>query len=143
MSEIKCPKCASEQIYANKKGFSAGKAVGGAILVGGVGLAAGAIGRNKVQLTCMRCGHKFKPGEQLPPPKIKMPDNVDYVGPEERKQYVCSGCGKTSWFTQNQPCPKCGRRITESDLIQTDNKSSLYIWITIIAIIIIALIILL
>lgn len=61
-NQIHCPKCNSTQITANKKGFSAGKAVAGAILTGGIGLAAGAIGSGKVVITCLACGHQFKPG---------------------------------------------------------------------------------
>lgn len=62
---IKCPKCGSSQISANKKGFSAGKAVAGAIVAGGIGLAAGGIGSDKVIITCLKCGHQFKPGSQV------------------------------------------------------------------------------
>lgn len=62
-TEIRCPKCSSNQITANKKGFSGTKAVGGALLTGGIGLLAGTIGSNKVVITCLACGHKFKPGE--------------------------------------------------------------------------------
>jgi predicted nucleic-acid-binding Zn-ribbon protein len=61
-NELKCPKCQSTQLSANKKGFSAGKAAAGAILTGGIGLAAGAIGSNKILITCLNCGHEFKPG---------------------------------------------------------------------------------
>ncbi|OLY92511.1 hypothetical protein SAMN05444008_102367 [Cnuella takakiae] len=61
MSEVKCPKCGSNQISANKKGFSAGKAVAGAVLAGPVGLAAGAIGKNKVDITCLACGNTWNP----------------------------------------------------------------------------------
>lgn len=61
---IKCPKCGSSQISANKKGFSAGKAVAGAIVAGGIGLAAGGIGSNNIIITCLKCGHQFKPGSQ-------------------------------------------------------------------------------
>nr|WP_321405404.1 zinc ribbon domain-containing protein [uncultured Carboxylicivirga sp.] len=60
---LKCPKCKSTRLTDNKKGFSAGKAVAGAVLAGGVGILAGAIGSNKVQITCLNCGHKFMPGE--------------------------------------------------------------------------------
>ncbi|MCW3789477.1 zinc-ribbon domain-containing protein [Plebeiibacterium sediminum] len=60
---LKCPKCKSTRLTDNKKGFSAGKAVAGAVLAGGVGILAGAIGSNKVQITCLNCGHKFLPGE--------------------------------------------------------------------------------
>ena len=63
--EIKCPKCGSTQLTANKKGFSGKKAVGGALLTGGIGLLAGTIGSNKIKITCLACGHQFKPGEGL------------------------------------------------------------------------------
>ena len=48
--EIKCPKCGSTQLTANKKGFSGTKAVGGALLTGGIGLLAGTIGSNKIKI---------------------------------------------------------------------------------------------
>ena len=62
-NEIKCPKCGSTQLSANKKGFSGAKAVGGALLTGGIGVFAGTLGSNKVIITCMACGQQFKPGE--------------------------------------------------------------------------------
>jgi len=54
--EIKCPKCGSTQITANKKGYSVGQAVAGGLLVG-------AIGSNKIKITCLKCGNVFNPGE--------------------------------------------------------------------------------
>jgi|JI6StandDraft_1071083.scaffolds.fasta_scaffold29272_3 hypothetical protein len=63
MSEVLCPKCGSDQVTANKKGFSGKKAVVGAVLTGGVGLLAGTLGSNKVKITCLSCGHEFKPGQ--------------------------------------------------------------------------------
>jgi len=62
-TEIRCPNCNSNQLTANKKGFSGKKAVGGALLTGGIGLLAGTLGSNKVIITCLACGHKFKPGQ--------------------------------------------------------------------------------
>lgn len=62
-TEVRCPKCNSNQLTANKKGFSGAKAVGGALLTGGIGLLAGTIGSSKVIITCLACGHKFKAGE--------------------------------------------------------------------------------
>lgn len=59
----KCPKCGSKSISADKKGFSTGKAAAGAILVGPIGLAAGGIGANKVQITCLNCGHHWIAGK--------------------------------------------------------------------------------
>jgi hypothetical protein len=61
-NEICCPKCGSNQITANKKGFSGQKAVAGAVLTGGIGLLAGTIGSNKILITCLNCGNQFKPG---------------------------------------------------------------------------------
>jgi hypothetical protein len=60
--EVKCPKCSSTQLSANKKGFSGKKAVAGAVLTGGIGLLAGTIGSNKIIITCLNCGNQFKPG---------------------------------------------------------------------------------
>lgn len=57
-----CPKCGSTSLSANKKGFSAGKAAAGMFLTGGLaGAVAGGIGANKVEVTCLNCGHKFRP----------------------------------------------------------------------------------
>ena len=61
--EITCPKCGSNQITANKKGFGLGKAVGGAILLGPIGLLGGAIGSRKIMLTCLNCGKQWRPGK--------------------------------------------------------------------------------
>ena len=60
---LKCPKCGSTQLTSNKKGFSGGKALAGAVVAGGVGLLAGTIGSGKVEITCLKCGKKFKAGE--------------------------------------------------------------------------------
>lgn len=57
---ISCPRCGSTQLHADKRGFSAGKAVTGALLVGPTGLVAGAIGQNKLVVTCLSCGHRWK-----------------------------------------------------------------------------------
>lgn len=60
-----CPKCGSTSLSANKKGFSAGKAAAGMFLSSSLaGAVAGEIGANKVEITCLNCGHKFKPGKK-------------------------------------------------------------------------------
>lgn len=61
--KVTCPKCGSDQLSANKKGFSGGKAVAGAILTGGIGLLAGTIGSSKVVCTCLACGNTFRAGQ--------------------------------------------------------------------------------
>lgn len=45
---VKCPKCGSTQIHAEKRGWS---------------LMTGMIGSSKIIMTCLKCGSKFKPGE--------------------------------------------------------------------------------
>ena len=70
-NEIQCPKCGSNQLHASKKGFSGKKAVAGAVLTGGVGLLAGTIGSNKIQITCLACGRTFKPGDKPKPQLTK------------------------------------------------------------------------
>lgn len=57
-----CPRCGSTSITANTKGYGIGKGVIGAAVVGPLGLVAGNIGRHKVLVTCLNCGHRFKPG---------------------------------------------------------------------------------
>ena len=63
-SKVKCPKCKSVNIQVlgnDRKGFSIGKAVGGALLTGGVGLLAGFAGKKgKYEVFCGDCGHRFE-----------------------------------------------------------------------------------
>lgn len=56
-----CPKCASTSISAEKRGYSVGKAVVGSMFSWKTGLLAGAIGSNKIQCTCLKCGHTWRP----------------------------------------------------------------------------------
>lgn len=58
-----CPKCGSRELHAEHRGFSGGKALAGALLTGGIGLLAGTIGSKETQITCLKCGNKFKAGE--------------------------------------------------------------------------------
>ena len=61
--KLHCPKCLSDQLTTNQKGFSGSKALGGAVLVGGIGLFAGFHGSKNITITCLACNHKFKPSE--------------------------------------------------------------------------------
>ena len=60
-----CPKCGSRELHAEHKGFSGGKALAGALVTGGIGLLAGTIGSRDTQITCLKCGNKFKAGEAV------------------------------------------------------------------------------
>ena len=61
---IKCPHCNSKNVQfmqQNKKGFSVGKAVGGAVLTGGIGTLAGFAGKKcKKQWPFQECGNIFE-----------------------------------------------------------------------------------
>lgn len=62
--KMKCPRCGSQNIQLagkHRKGFSVGKAVGGAVLTGGVGALAGFAGKQtkKSDWVCLDCGRSF------------------------------------------------------------------------------------
>lgn len=58
---VRCPRCRSTQLTANKKGFGLGKATAGGLLLGPVGLLGGFLGSSKVKITCLKCGYTWKP----------------------------------------------------------------------------------
>jgi hypothetical protein len=58
-NQVKCPKCGSTSIYADKKGFGGGKACCGALLAGPLGLLCGTYKQNKIIMTCLNCKHKW------------------------------------------------------------------------------------
>lgn len=61
---IKCPYCGSKNVefmQNSRKGFSAGKAVAGGLLTGGIGLLAGfAEKKGKNEFFCRDCSNTFK-----------------------------------------------------------------------------------
>lgn len=100
---IICPKCGSSQISANKKGFSAGKAVAGAVVAGGIGLAAGGIGSDKVIITCLKCGHQFKPGIQPLKEQMPLTLGVFTVMVFIMLAILIPACGGSWWFLLIMP----------------------------------------
>lgn len=54
--KVVCPKCLSEKITSNKRGFKIGRAL--------LFLPLGFMGMNKIELNCLICGHKFKVKEE-------------------------------------------------------------------------------
>ena len=62
--QVKCPKCGSTNVQVlgnDRKGFSVGKSLAGAVLTGGIGLIAGFDEKKgKYELFCSDCGTRFK-----------------------------------------------------------------------------------
>lgn len=58
---VRCPRCRSTQLTANRKGFGLGKVAAGGFFLGPVGLLGGFFGSNKVKITCLKCGYTWKP----------------------------------------------------------------------------------
>lgn len=104
-----CPICGSHELHAEHKGFSGGKALAGAILTGGIGLLAGTIGSKDTQITCLKCGKKFKAGEAIAvrnsDEEAKLKEKLEK---NLKKNFVCSSCG---YIYDNdvapEKCPIC------------------------------------
>lgn len=60
----KCPKCGSKSLHAGTKKLSIGRALIGNKLAGGVGAILGGQSSKKVIITCLNCGHSWKPGKR-------------------------------------------------------------------------------
>lgn len=59
--KAKCPRCGSTSLSANRKGFGVGKATIGTVALGLVpGLLIGSVGSKKIEVTCLKCGKRFK-----------------------------------------------------------------------------------
>lgn len=59
-----CPRCGSKSITAQKKGFGLAKGAAGVFVAGAYGVVAAGIGKNKILITCLNCGHRWKPGKK-------------------------------------------------------------------------------
>lgn len=59
-----CPKCHSTSLTTTNKKLSVGRAAVGGALLGGTGAILGGLTSKKVELLCMNCGYKFKPGKK-------------------------------------------------------------------------------
>ncbi len=61
---LACPRCGSTAIRGDRAGFGAGKALGGGILFGPLGLLAGFAGSKRVVVACLNCGHEWPAAQQ-------------------------------------------------------------------------------
>lgn len=59
-----CPKCKSTSLTTANKKLSLGRAAVGGALLGGTEAVLGGLTSKKIDLVCMNCGHKFKPGKK-------------------------------------------------------------------------------
>ena len=147
---IRCPKCHSTQIHVDKKGFSVGKAIAGGMVTGNilVAAAAGGIGMNDIELTCLKCGRKFKASETYSTTSVehdrKIAEFENHVI-QERTQtamYKCA-CGKESCLPIDKTvCSKCGRQLNDNYKITPMQPTKGCIGILIVPIIIATLLLL-
>ena len=98
---IFCPKCLSTKVHTEQKGFSGGKAFVGAVTLGALGVLAGTIGSDKVNITCLKCGHKFKAGDAIVASRSKMNAIIrkleDFLGKGDKLDAVRLLNGELNW----------------------------------------------
>ena len=96
-----CPKCGSRELHAEHKGFSGGKALAGALVTGGIGLLAGTIGSRDTQITCLKCGNKFKADEAV----VKRPGG-DSVSEDEAMvlSFLPAKLQAVKWYKERHNC---------------------------------------
>lgn len=129
---LRCPKCGSENLHVDKKGFSTKRAVAGALLTGNVFVAgaAGLCGSNKIKITCLDCGKVFDIGEGKHCEKQTIDSQAYKTIPKEEQplpqMYMCE-CGKSfSSEKEHAYCPKCGRRMTNEDIARFQKFQKLF-----------------
>lgn len=61
--QLRCPKCGSTQVSADKKGFGGGKGCCGWLFFGPLGILCGFCGSKKVLITCLACGKQWLAGK--------------------------------------------------------------------------------
>jgi DNA-directed RNA polymerase subunit RPC12/RpoP len=81
--DVRCPKCGSARVHADQRGWS---------------FWTGTIGSGKTVITCLKCGHRFNPGEGVqrsqtptPPP---MPQQTRDAAPAQHPTATCPACNQ-------------------------------------------------
>lgn len=118
MEEVKCPKCGSNQITANKKGFSTGRAIAGGLLTGNiwVAAAAGGVGMNEIQITCLSCGHTWKVKRDIAKQNARQ---RTYSGANVPRTalYKCD-CGWQGNLQYGKAfCERCNKQLNDSHIV--------------------------
>lgn len=99
-----CPKCMSKELHAQHKGFSGGKALAGVVLTGGIGLLAGTIGSKDVQITCLKCGNKFKSGDAKTTSLKQISSKKDELEKEIIELFCEKGSDVNTYFKAQSLC---------------------------------------
>jgi len=110
--EIKCAKCGSTQITANKKGFSLGKGIAGALAVGSVGAIAGVHGSSSIIISCLSCGHSWTPTIEAE----KAPNDVSSSTPS----YLLS----EAWHHDFVAAYEVGRRELANSILRSNDPAA-------------------
>lgn len=57
-----CPRCGSSSLLADKTNYELGLGAAGAVVFGPIGLLMGGLNSGRINVACIKCGHKFHPG---------------------------------------------------------------------------------
>ncbi len=131
-TNITCPVCGSKNIYVGKHGFSTGKAAIAGLLTGNVfvATAAGGVGADRIELTCLDCGKKFKIGEGGHENLKKLHSVAEikefekHVIPKEEMpkslSFKCD-CGRIFVGEKFSSCPACGRKMFDRNIMKVED----------------------
>lgn len=89
--KIKCPYCKSTQLTTTQDKLKLGRAIGGAILAGGVGAIIGGTTNKGVKLYCMNCGKQFTPQERIQLEK-RMANKEAFKNQTQKQKRQSYGC---------------------------------------------------
>lgn len=101
---LKCPKCNAEQLYSAKRGFGFGKSLAGLLVAGPAGLFAGAIGKNKIETTCLNCGFKWKAGANQSSVQVQIPIKLKKLKKKQSNPELLQRKKEGRSFMKKQGC---------------------------------------
>ena len=105
-----CPRCGSNNITTNNKGYGIGKGVVGAALLGPLGLVAGNIGKNDIICTCLDCGHRWELKKQIEQ-KYANYYYQEIADKEKQKELKQERRERVNNSSPGDCCPVCGERL--------------------------------
>lgn len=105
-----CPRCGSNNITTNNKGYGIGKGVVGAILLGPFGLVAGNIGKNDIICTCLDCGHRWELKKQIEQKDTNY-HHQEIANKEKQKEIRQERRERVNNSSLGDCCPVCGERL--------------------------------